>query len=49
MGVLGVISCQTLELEFAYLMVNDPDVASVTVMKDLTLTVSWKDLNGMAA
>lgn len=34
MGVLGVISCQTLELEFAYLMVNDPDVASVTVMKD---------------
>jgi hypothetical protein len=34
MGVLGVISCQSLELELAYLMVNDPDVASVTVMKD---------------
>jgi hypothetical protein len=34
MGVLGVISCQTLELEFAYLMVNDPDVVSITVMKD---------------
>ena len=34
MGVLGIISCQTLELEFAYLMVNDPDVVSITVMKD---------------
>ena len=34
MGVLGVISCQTLELEFAYIMANDSDVASVTVMKD---------------
>jgi hypothetical protein len=34
MSVLGVISCQTLELEFAYLTVNDPDVASVTVMND---------------
>lgn len=34
MGVLGVVSCQSLELEFAYLMVNDADVASITVMKD---------------
>jgi Protein of unknown function (DUF1638) len=34
MSVLGVISCQTLELEFAYLVVNDPDVVSITVMKD---------------
>lgn len=34
MGVLGIICCEILELEFAYLMVNDPDVASVTVMQD---------------
>ncbi|MBM3303320.1 MAG: DUF1638 domain-containing protein [Deltaproteobacteria bacterium] len=34
MSVLGVITCQTLELEIAHLLVNDPDVQSVTVLKN---------------
>lgn len=34
MGTLGVITCQSLELELAYIMAKDPDVVSITVMKD---------------
>ncbi|MFC1834252.1 DUF1638 domain-containing protein [Thermodesulfobacteriota bacterium] len=34
MGALGIIICQSLELEFAYVMANDPDVKSVYVLRD---------------
>jgi hypothetical protein len=34
MGVLGVITCEILEQEFAYLLSMDPDVAEVTVVED---------------
>jgi hypothetical protein len=34
MSTLGIITCQSLELEFAYLLVNDPDIVSITVMRD---------------
>ncbi len=34
MAVLGVITCQILELEFAYLLSNDTDVAGVTVLEN---------------
>ena len=34
MAVLGVITCEILELEFAHLLANDTDIASVTVLAD---------------
>src|SRR5208337_4621002 len=34
MPVVGVISCEILELEFAYLLSMDPDVAGITVVED---------------
>jgi hypothetical protein len=34
MTVLGVITCEILELEFAYLLARDPDIAGVTVQED---------------
>ncbi len=36
MPVVGVITCEILELEFAYLLSGDPDVAGVTVVEDAT-------------
>lgn len=34
MAVLGIITCETLELEFAYLIANDREVEGVTVLED---------------
>ncbi|MGC8605128.1 MAG: DUF1638 domain-containing protein [Desulfomonilaceae bacterium] len=34
MPTIGIITCQILELEFVHLLADDPDVTSVTVMKD---------------
>ncbi len=34
MSVLGVITCEVLENELAYILANDPDVARVTVLED---------------
>lgn len=34
MTVLGVITCEILELEFAYLLAKDPDIFGVTVLED---------------
>jgi len=34
MSVLGIITCQSLELEFANILANDPDVSTVYVLKD---------------
>ena len=36
MPVVGVITCEILELEFAYLLSRDPDIAGVTVVEDAT-------------
>lgn len=33
MAVLGIITCETLELEFAHLLANDPDIEGVTVLE----------------
>jgi hypothetical protein len=35
MAVLGVITCEILELEFAHLLTNDADMAGVTVLEDV--------------
>ena len=35
MGVLGILTCVILELEFAYIFGADPDVARITVLKDI--------------
>jgi hypothetical protein len=34
MAVLGILTCEILELEFAHLLATDPDVAGVTVLED---------------
>jgi hypothetical protein len=34
MSLLGIIMCQSLELEFANILANDPDVSTVYVLKD---------------
>jgi len=34
MAVLGVITCEILELEFAYLLAKDPDISNVTLLED---------------
>ena len=34
MGVLGILTCEILELEFAYLLRTDSDVARITVLED---------------
>lgn len=34
MSKLGVVTCQILELEFAHLLLNDPDVAEIWVIHD---------------
>ena len=34
MAVLGVLTCEILELEFAHLLATDPEVALVTVLED---------------
>jgi len=36
MPVIGVITCEILELEFAHLLSTDPDVAGITVLEDAT-------------
>lgn len=36
MAVLGVITCEILELEVAHLLATDPDIAGVTVIADTT-------------
>lgn len=34
MAVLGVLTCEILELEFAYLLAEDTDIAGVTMLED---------------
>lgn len=34
MSVLGILTCEILELEFAYLQARDPDLARITVLED---------------
>jgi hypothetical protein len=34
MAVIGVLTCEILELEFAHLLAGDPDVAHITVLDD---------------
>ncbi len=34
MSKLGVVTCQILELEFAHVLLNDPDVTQIWVLKD---------------
>lgn len=34
MGVIGILTCEILELEFAHLLTGDPDVARITVLED---------------
>ncbi len=34
MPTIGIITCQILELEFSHLLVKDPDVTSITVLRD---------------
>jgi hypothetical protein len=34
MAVIGVLTCEILELEFAHLLAKDPDVAHITVLDD---------------
>jgi len=34
MRVLGILTCEILELEFAYLLRRDSDVARITVRED---------------
>jgi hypothetical protein len=38
MGVLGILTCEILELEFAHLLRTDPDVSQVTVLEDARST-----------
>jgi hypothetical protein len=38
MGVLGLLTCEILELEFAYLLGTDPDVSQITVLEDARST-----------
>ncbi len=35
MAVLGILTCEILELEFAHLLVRDPEVARITVLEDI--------------
>ena len=34
MGVLGILTCEILELEFAYLLNSDQDIARITVLEN---------------
>jgi hypothetical protein len=34
MAVMGVLTCEILELEFAHLLVEDPEVTRITVFED---------------
>ena len=34
MGTLGILTCQILEREFAFLLARDPDVSGITVVED---------------
>lgn len=34
MAVIGILTCEILEFEFAHLLKTDPDVARLTVLKD---------------
>ena len=34
MAVLGIITCQILELEFAHLLANDPEVSVINILKN---------------
>jgi len=35
MGVIGIITCEVLELEFAHLLTTDPDLSRITVLEDI--------------
>ncbi|NOQ22514.1 MAG: DUF1638 domain-containing protein [Candidatus Aegiribacteria sp.] len=35
MGVIGIITCEVLELEFAHLLCADPDLSRITVLEDI--------------
>ena len=41
MTVLGVITCEILELEFAHLLANDTDITGVTVLEDHFGLSAW--------
>ncbi|MCC6347381.1 MAG: hypothetical protein IT388_09380, partial [Nitrospirales bacterium] len=32
--IIGVLTCQVLELEWAHLLTRDPDVARITVLEE---------------
>ena len=34
MALLGIITCEVLELEFAHLLRNDPEVLAVTILEN---------------
>jgi hypothetical protein len=38
MGVLGILTCEILELEVAYLLGTDPDVSQITVLENVRST-----------
>jgi len=47
MATLGIITCQILELEFAHLLANDPEVSTINILdnefsKELSETISQK-------
>ena len=48
MGVLGVITCEILELEFAHLLAGDPDVAKITILEDARSTRIGEALDSAA-
>jgi len=35
MGVIGILTCEILELEFAHLLFTDPDLSRITVLEDI--------------
>ena len=34
MAKLGVVTCQILELEFAYVLSNDPEISEIWILND---------------
>ena len=42
MPTIGIIVCQTLELEFAYILSNDPEIAAVRVL-DNRFALSFRE------
>ena len=49
MPVLGILTCEILELEFAYLLARDSELARITVLEDdrSTRLIRVLQLNGI--